>query len=504
MENKRKYNQVNLKDRCKALKELNNGKSVRQISAMYNVSIGTVSNWLKNKEKLIQREKNNESVNSSRNSRISGNSAILDERIYNWFSAARSRNIPVSGPILQEKAKMVSGILNIPDFKASNGWLESFRKRHNISFRILSGESAGIDHQVVQNWKDNINNILEGYQMSDIWNIDETGLFWRGLPNKSLVTKGEEAKGGKLAKDRLTICLLVSATGEKFKPLVIGKSMMPRVFNKVLPEGVYWKSNKKAWMTAALFHQYLLNFNSLMKQQKRNVFLLLDNAPCHPQVELSNVKIAYMPPNTTAACQPLDAGIIKNFKVHYRKRLVQRLLHEDVPDRMVDVIKQINLNHAVKWIETSWLDVHTETIIQCFHHCGIQAHFPNSYLFIDDEQELKLLVTVIGNDQKLIIEENLDVFDTHDKQWEENLLNPIEDEKESDESDDTDHLSVIPSISEAIRALDVLSNYAFYRDLGNAKKHLQELEKCLMKDRMKSLRSTTLEEYFHKTMPSNK
>jgi len=57
--------------------------------------------------------------------------------------------------------------------------------------------------------------------------MDEIGLLWKGVPNRSLVsakTQGEKCKAGKLAKERLTIVLFCLTTCEKFKPLVIGKS----------------------------------------------------------------------------------------------------------------------------------------------------------------------------------------------------------------------------------------------------------------------------------------
>ena len=44
--------------------------------------------------------------------------------------------------------------------------------------------------------------------------LDETGLFWRGLPNKSLIMQEEKANDGKLAKKRVTICLFCSANEE--------------------------------------------------------------------------------------------------------------------------------------------------------------------------------------------------------------------------------------------------------------------------------------------------
>jgi hypothetical protein len=85
-----------------------------------------------------------------------------------------------------------------------------------------------------------------------------------------------------LAKERLTIALICSATGEKFKPLVIGKSQMPRAFNKQLPCRVIWKANSKAWMTRTIFLEYLQKFNAKIEIENRKAFILFDNIPCHP------------------------------------------------------------------------------------------------------------------------------------------------------------------------------------------------------------------------------
>ncbi len=81
-----------------------------------------------------------------------------------------------------------------------------------------------MDENVINHQKPNLPNIIQGYDTRDIWNVDETGLLWKGVLNRNLVLQGEKCKTGKLAKERLTIALLCLAIGEKFKPLVIGKS----------------------------------------------------------------------------------------------------------------------------------------------------------------------------------------------------------------------------------------------------------------------------------------
>ena len=72
--------------------------------------------------------------------------------------------------------------------------------------------------------------ILDGYSPEDVWNQDETGCFYRALPEKSLAEKKKKCHGGKKAKERLTISFLVNAAGEKEVPVVIGKAAKPRCF----------------------------------------------------------------------------------------------------------------------------------------------------------------------------------------------------------------------------------------------------------------------------------
>jgi hypothetical protein len=60
--------------------------------------------------------------------------------------------------------------------------------------------------------------MLSTYDDNDIFNCDETGLFFKTLPDKTLCIKSEDCKGGKLAKEHLTVMLCCSLGGEKLKP----------------------------------------------------------------------------------------------------------------------------------------------------------------------------------------------------------------------------------------------------------------------------------------------
>ena len=70
-------------------------------------------------------------------------------------------------------------------------------------------------------------------------------------------------------------------------------------------------------MTKYMFSEWLDALK--MRAQKRNILLLLDNCSAHPDIELSNIKLVFLPLRTTSHLQPCDAGIIQAVKLQYRK-----------------------------------------------------------------------------------------------------------------------------------------------------------------------------------------
>ena len=79
----------------------------------------------------------------------------------------------------------------------------------------------------------------------------------------------------------------------------------------------------------------------------------MDNASCHPiDSELSNIKLQFFPPNTTAKLQPLDQGIIRTFKTYYRKQVVKHIIACCATTQTSDDIKMTPLD-AIYWIDAS-------------------------------------------------------------------------------------------------------------------------------------------------------
>ena len=143
-------------------------------------------------------------------------------------------------------------------------------------------------------------------------------------------------------------------------------------------------------MQIDIIENVLEKLNYIMKLENQNVLLLLGNAPVHPEDLLgkySNIKISFLPKSTTSRLQALDAGIFKNFKVKYRKKLLRHVIARISNDCSAsDIAKEVDILQAITWVAAAWKEV-SETIIKnCFAKCGIlQQVVENDEPELDDE-----------------------------------------------------------------------------------------------------------------------
>ena len=104
--------------------------------------------------------------------------------------------------------------------------------------------------------------LIEDQQLSlnQVFNCDETGLYWRLLPQKTLAGSYEKtAKNFKKPKDRVSILATANASGDFRLPLLmIGKSKNPRALKSIshnaLP--VIYRNQSKAWMDSVIFKSW--------------------------------------------------------------------------------------------------------------------------------------------------------------------------------------------------------------------------------------------------------
>ncbi|KAI6651914.1 Tigger transposable element-derived protein 1-like [Oopsacas minuta] len=281
-----------------------------------------------------------------------------------WMEHQWQRHVGLSLMLIQEKAKSI-----LEDFKAKTGESaeeETFAASMDASADKVAAEKFPVILEDIIN--------ASGYAPQQIFNVDKTGLFWKQMPQKTYISREEKTMPGfKAAKDRLTLMLDGNTSGDfKLKPLLVYRAENPRAFKNLTKNSlpVIWKSNTKAWVTLVVFEDWFLNhFIPEVKlycwkmEIPFKILLLLDNAPGHPphlDDFYPDVKVVYLPPNTTSLLQPMDQGVIANFKKYYTRRTFSQALkavEDDHNTTLSDFWKTFNIYMCVKHIDAAWHEV---------------------------------------------------------------------------------------------------------------------------------------------------
>jgi arginine repressor len=431
-----------------------------------------ISNILNNKRQLLD-----EVVDSNLNlkrPRVVKLSA-LDEALASWVISCQERGICLSWQILRKKAEMFADEMQIEETDRpafSDGWLQKFLHRRNFKTIHMSGESRSADVEAIRSELPALQQIIAQYQPSDVFNMDETGLFYCMAPDRTIASR--QIGGIKKDKTRITIALCANSNGtEKRNLFFIGHAEKPRAFKKKRGEdyGFYYRWNRKAWMTTILFQEWLLKFDIDMRKQQRQVLLLLDNAPSHAvkTLNLTNVTVMFFPPNTTSHIQPMDAGIISTFKKRYRSFQLGMALDRE-KNGLANIYK-IDILQAMIWCRDSWKMTTSETIKNCWSHTGLlEAVNVDSSVEVEElgtgimEEDLdEGLNEIVGQltcdplelNKYLTYDDDIDV---HQQFRDEDILATYADESDSGDDDDVTEISEQPrtiSLDEKINALQV-------------------------------------------------
>jgi len=438
-----------------------------------------------------------------------GTNTTLENALYQWFSINQYK-LNITNEMLQFKARELagnfafSGQLNTIEY--STGWLERFKKRFNIKSRFKHGEAASIP--TIQNDKINeIKDQLSNYNPEDIYNMDETALFYRLQGQHSL--SNAQIPGFKLPKDRITLVLCTNSTGSHKLPLwIIGKYKNPRAFKSInttrLP--AIYKSNKKAWMNTILFKEWI---HWLDIQVKRPILLVMDNFSAHTMdYNLKNIKTLFLPPNTTTKLQPLDAGIIHAFKAHYRKLYGLQLLQD--LNTNATKLGHINVLNALFLASEAWESVNTKTIYNCFKHTGLfhQYNTENSNLnaqlqqLQEELQQVQLqLPMAIRMDINTLLNSPLEAARSVDILTDEDIIDLVSQEEEEISLEEQEEIVPAINTTAAIQNIKELQQFVLEKVENDekAKQYSSQLQKLLIdlqSSQFKKAKQTKISDFF--------
>ncbi|QRW09317.1 tigger transposable element-derived protein 6 [Ceratobasidium sp. AG-Ba] len=334
----------------------------------------TVRRYVRN-EDSIRRYINSNTANGAARRMASMAHPEVEQRLCDWIMDAEGRNLRLNGMLIRLKAKHIADELHIPSserIKFSDGWLSKFKQRWGLKHYVFHGEAASAPVHTLDEHRRTLHQLLARYGPADRINVDETALPYRQSPTGGLASHA--LSGLKVDKTRLTYVVGTSQTGEKLKPLVLGRAKRPQCFKNGAPEsyGYYYRYNKKAWMTSEIWREYLSNLNADMQAQDRHILLLCNNASSHKVdngTTFSHLEVAHLPPNVTSWLQPMDAGIIRTFKANYRRLLGLHAL--DLDARGVEDPYHVDQLDAMRLAQQAWDEVSASTIQNCWRHTGI-------------------------------------------------------------------------------------------------------------------------------------
>lgn len=168
----------------------------------YDMGKSTIYDNIKQKEKILNFFTESTITKSEmikRKTLRTANNVDLDTVLIEWINEKRSQYVPLTGPMIREQAKIFHEKMEIDSpCNYSAGWLDKFKKRHGIRQLRICGEKGSADDEAsemfIEEFSKKILNENISYEL--IYNADESALFWRYVPRKTLAVAEEKNPTG--------------------------------------------------------------------------------------------------------------------------------------------------------------------------------------------------------------------------------------------------------------------------------------------------------------------
>jgi len=221
-----------------------------------SVAESAIKDGWRNSEAL--RTRSREEPGPTRRTRRSTFSDVDQEfrHSYNICAGLGANSVPLTMEMLRPRAEEIAANLGVTGVLASAGFVRQWAERHNLVNISLrgTGASAAADVESSRQRMAEIRTQLEDYDPEKIYNMDETGLYFRCIPSRAyiLASSRRRARGSKSIKekDRVTLVLAVNATGShKIPVVVIGRAAVPACLKPPrAPCSPPYFSQDPAWM----------------------------------------------------------------------------------------------------------------------------------------------------------------------------------------------------------------------------------------------------------------
>jgi hypothetical protein len=256
-----------------------------------------------------------------------------------------------------------------------------------------------------------------------------------------------------------------------------------------------------------------------MAIKNRHILLLLDNFSGHilEKEQFSNVNLKFLPPNTTSFLQPLDQGIINNFKLNYKHLFIRRYIHEieEYQEAFIPDVKQ-----AILLSIQAIILIKASTIVSCWIKAGIidNSEVTANNCIVPQNIQLKESIKLYfdkfkfeTNEQKVQnIENFLDISNNNDSMEEltdSQIVNIVEarehvEEESSLKEHSSENQLVLPLASDILKSFKQIKLYCEHQKQTQSE-HLDvvnQLEDIIMNFVHLNMRQKPIDSYLIKNL----
>lgn len=231
-------------------------------------------------------------------------------------------------------------IAQFKDNRLGPDWVGGFLKRHShlLSSRMcqnISRKRAAVSETVVSEYFNNLEKTVEGVPPTNIVNYDETNItddpkgklqiFRRGTKHAERIMN--------TTKSSTSIMFAITASGHNLSPCVVYKGeRLQTAWIENGPIDVVYNVTKSGWFDSLTFidwfQKIILPYMKILPVEEPKV-LIGDNLASHINhtvvqlCERHNIRMVFLPPNSTHLLQPLDVAVFSSLKNEWRKIITQ-------------------------------------------------------------------------------------------------------------------------------------------------------------------------------------
>ncbi|XP_029656125.1 tigger transposable element-derived protein 6-like [Octopus sinensis] len=183
---------MNYETKLKIAKLISKKKlSERQIIQKYKTSKGMISRIKKTIVPFLEQG----TVNTDEDPMPYCEKSKFGDQVFEIFQKLREDKVPISGPFIKKIALYTASKIGFDSFKASNGWLDRFKKRHELRFKLICGEKNSSDLTYINEFFKILDEKIAEYGRENVFNCDETALYIKRTPRKSFVGINDDTFG---------------------------------------------------------------------------------------------------------------------------------------------------------------------------------------------------------------------------------------------------------------------------------------------------------------------